>query len=205
MFADHYDDDYEDLVMLYDVERRQRAPAVRLHHLDPTEELSDTIFKSHYRFDKVGVRRIAGVLNLDRDNDRGKPLSPVQQVCLALNFYGGGHYTRVAGLCSGVSQSAAWNAIERVTNELCRIKPQVIQLPSDLEVREAAERNYLRFGLPRFFAGVDGVVMKFEEKPRRIPDGTVTQDFFNRCVFRFVCFVSYRILPYFVHFLCLKK
>ena len=180
MFDDHYDDELDDLALLYDVQRRDRAPAVRLHHLDPTEELSDAIFKRHYRFDKAGVRRIAGVLDLERDNDRGRPLSAVQQVCLALNFYGGGHYTRVAGLCSGVSQSAAWNAIERVTNELCRIKDQVIQLPSDREVMEAAERMDARFGLPRFFAGVDGVVMKFEEKPRRIPDGTVAQDFFNR-------------------------
>jgi len=56
----------------------------------------------------------------------------------------------------------------------------VIQLPSDEEVRAAAERNFVRFGLPRFFAGVDGVLMKFEEKPRRIPVGTVAQDFFSR-------------------------
>ena len=178
-FNDDYED-FDDFVLLYDLQRRARAPAVRLHHLDPSEELSDAVFKRHYRFDKAGVRRIAGVLNLERDNDRGRPLTPLQQVCLALNFYGGGHYTRVAGLCSGVSQSAAWNAIERVTNELCRIKDQVIQLPSDQEVRASADRNYARFGLPRFFAGVDGVIMKFEEKPRMIPVGTVAQDFFNR-------------------------
>ncbi len=41
MFADHFDDNYNDLVMLYDLQRRERAPAVRLHHLDPTEELFD--------------------------------------------------------------------------------------------------------------------------------------------------------------------
>jgi hypothetical protein len=31
----------------------------------------------------------------------------------------------------------------------------------------------------RFFAGVDGVVMKFDEKPRKIPPHTVGQDFWH--------------------------
>ena len=39
MFDDHYDNDIDDLTMLYVVQRRARAPAVRLHHLDSTEEL----------------------------------------------------------------------------------------------------------------------------------------------------------------------
>ncbi len=61
------------------------------------------------------MRRLAALMNLGRENDRGRPLSPIQQVCVALNFYGGGHYTRVAGLCGGVSQNDPdllyiWNA-----------------------------------------------------------------------------------------------
>ena len=86
MFADHYDDDLDDLALLYDVQRRARAPTVQLYHLDPTEQLLDAVFKRHYRFDKAGICHIAGVLNLERENDCGRPFSAVQQVCLVLNF-----------------------------------------------------------------------------------------------------------------------
>jgi len=126
MFNDHFDEDLDDGALLYDVRRGARAQAVRLHHMDPTVELSDVVFKQQFRFDKSGVRRLAAILDLDRENDRGRPLSPVQQLCVALNFYGGGHYTRVAGLCCGISQTGAWKCIDRVTNELCRIKGSVV-------------------------------------------------------------------------------
>jgi hypothetical protein len=95
------------------------------------------------------VRRLAALLNLGRDNDRGRPLSPIQQVCVALNFYGGGHYTRVAGLCGGVSQNAGWTCIERVTNALLLLKDQFIRMPTDQEAAASAQHNFLRFGLPR--------------------------------------------------------
>jgi hypothetical protein len=143
--------DREDLLLLFDLpdRRRARAPAMRLPRLDPTVVLSDMAFKSHYRFDKESVVRLAGLLNLGRQNDRGRPLSPVQQLCVALNFYGGGHYTRVAGLCGGVSQPAAWNCIERVTNGLLLLKDHFIRLPTDEEAAASAQRNLENYGLPR--------------------------------------------------------
>jgi hypothetical protein len=151
MEEDHNDRD--GLVALFDIRhrRRPRAPAVRLRRQNPTDPgvLSDRAFKSHYRFDKESVRRLAGLLDLGRQDDRGRPLSPIQQLCVALNFYGGGHYTRVAGLCGGVSQAAAWNAIERVTNALLLLKDQFIRLPTDAEAAASAQRNFRRYRLPR--------------------------------------------------------
>ena len=123
---------------------------MRLPRQDPTDVLSDRAFKSHYRFDKDSVRRLVGLLHLGRQDDRGRPLSPTQQLCVALNFYGGGHYTRVAGLCGGVSQPAAWNAIERVTNALLLLKGQFIRLPTDEEAAASAQRNFRKYRLPRY-------------------------------------------------------
>ena len=38
------------------------------------------------------------------DTRRGVPMSPVQQVCIALHHYGGNQFLRVSGVCAGVSQ-----------------------------------------------------------------------------------------------------
>jgi hypothetical protein len=133
------------------------------------------------RFNKANVQRITELLQgLDRPNNRGRPLTPIQQVCIALNFYGGGHLTRIAGLCGGVSQKAAWNAVRRVTFAFCELKPQFIRMPSDQDCAATAQRLQDRFHLPGFAFGVDGVVVKFEEAPRKIPEGTVQQDFWGR-------------------------
>jgi hypothetical protein len=164
-----------------DIQRvRARNPPVVNRRLDPMTALSDAEFKSHFRFNKDSVLRLVEILNLGRMNNRGRPLTPVQQVCIALNFYAGGHFTRIAGLCGGVSQKAAWVAIERVTNQLCLLKDQYIHMPTDQEMQETATRLEAKFHLPRFAFGIDGVVMIFDGAPREIPAGTVKQDYWNR-------------------------
>lgn len=133
-----------------------------------------------FRLDKPNVLRLAEVLELEPKNFRGRPLSAVQQVCVALNFYAGGHFTRVAGLCQGVSQKAAWWAIHRVTEKLCLMKDVFICMPEDHELAETARNMKDRFGLPGFAFAVDGVVVKFVEAPRKVPVGNVQQDYWNR-------------------------
>jgi hypothetical protein len=47
-----------DFVLLNDLRnqrrRRRRPPGMRLERLEPTDVLSDRVFRSHYRFDKAG-------------------------------------------------------------------------------------------------------------------------------------------------------
>ena len=133
------------------------------------------------RYNKETVRRLAGLLDgLDHPNNRGRPLTPIQQVCITLGFLGGGHLTRVAGLCGGVSQKAAWCAVRRVTAAICVLKRDFIRMPTDEEAAATARRLEDRFHLPGFAFGVDGVAMLYEDKPRVIPPGTVAQDYWNR-------------------------
>lgn len=130
--------------------------------------------------DKPSVGQLAEILELEPTNFRGRPLSAVQQVCVALNYYAGGHLTRIAGLCSGISQKTAWRAIHRVTDKLCLLKDEYIRFPTDAEKAETAQYILHRFGLPGFAYAVDGVIVKFEEAPRGIPPGNVKQDYWNR-------------------------
>jgi hypothetical protein len=149
---------------------------------DPLASISDAEFRRHFRFDTDNVRRLVDMLqpNLDIDSDRGIPLSPIQQLCLALNFYGGGHFQQIAGLCGGVSQPTAHRCIKRVTESLCQLKPQHIMMPTRQQMQETAWRMEDKYDLPRFAYGVDGVVVRFASKPRGVPEGNVGQNYWNR-------------------------
>jgi hypothetical protein len=133
------------------------------------------------RFTKENVRRLSGLLEgLDHANNRVWPLTPIQQVCIALGFYGGGHLAHIAGLCGGVSQKAAWWAVRRVTRAIKVLKPEFIRMPTDQEYAATALRLLNRFHLPGFPFGIDCTIVKFEDTPRVIPPNTMTQDFWNR-------------------------
>ena len=116
------------------------------------------------------------MLDLTMPNRRGRPLTPVQQVCIALNFFGGGHFNRVSALCGGVSSTAAWNAIGRVTNQLVACKRQFMRMPTPQEMAATAQRLRNRFHLPRFALEADCVIVKFDGALRKLPPGVVKQN-----------------------------
>ncbi len=111
-----------------------------------------------------------------RPDDRGRPLDPIQEVCISLAYYGVAQLTRIVGLCGGVSQMTAWRAIRRDTTCLASLKEQVIRMPTNEEAEVTARRLEAIYHLPGFAFGVDGTVVKFEDAPRKIPDNTVQQD-----------------------------
>ena len=65
-------------------------------------------------------------------------------------MYGGGHFQRIAGLCGGVSQYAARQALKEVTDALLHYRSQYIFMPTKNEMHETAEKMLQRFKLPRF-------------------------------------------------------
>jgi hypothetical protein len=162
--------------------RQQRRLVLERRMIDPMASISDREFRRHFRFDKERVGRLADIIqnHLEFESDRGTPLTPIQQLCVALNFYGGGHFQRIAGLCGGVSQPTAHRCIKKVTEAICLLKPEYIMMPTRQQMQDTARKMEDKFDLPRFAYGVDGVVVKFASKPRGIPDGNVGQNYWNR-------------------------
>ena len=60
------------------IQRPQRVPCVIFPRVEPTEFLTDAVFKRHFQFDKRNVERIADMLDLEHPNNRGNPLTPIQ-------------------------------------------------------------------------------------------------------------------------------
>ena len=148
------DDFYGLQVLLY----RQRDPRVMGNRSNPMDVMSNKKFKKHFRFSKIQVQRIADLLEQDlkHPSNQGSPLTPVQQVCIALNHMAGGHFQRVSGVCGGVCQWTARSALVRVTNALLKLKSDYIHMPSSAQMQETSLRMLDKFGLPRFAFAVDG-------------------------------------------------
>lgn len=148
--------------------QRQRVYNDRI---DPRRHLNDVDFKKHFRFNKQTVTWLAESLALERANDRGRPLTPIQSVCLTLNHFGGGQFNRVSAYCGNSSASATWRAIERVRDALCERAHEYIVMPTVAEMRATADRMFERYHLPNFAYGVDGTFIRYEELPRGLPVG----------------------------------
>jgi hypothetical protein len=127
------------------------------------------IFNSRrqYRLTREGVLRLVDLLNhelLFRGN-RGRPLSPLQQVCLALTFYASGTLQRTAGYLAGVKKSCACLTIRRVTRAICQLAPQFVTMPTEQEMQVTSNHFQNRFGLPNFIMGVDGTHVRLGIRP----------------------------------------
>jgi hypothetical protein len=114
------------------------------------------------------------------DTNRGVPMSPELKVCLALSHYGGGHFQRVSGLYCGVSQYAARQAVVQVTDSLVSKRGQFIFMPTVTQMEETSRRMFERFHLPKFGLAVDGVQVRFQDAPRKLPGDKHPQQYWCR-------------------------
>ena len=85
----------------------QRVVAVRIPksyppRVNPADNLTDAVFKSHFRFDKMTVLRLVDELGLHHENNRGLPMNPQQALCICLCHLAGGHFQRISALCIGL-------------------------------------------------------------------------------------------------------
>ena len=70
--------------------------------------------------------------DLEHQTRRGLPLSPMQQVLIALRFYATGTFQRVIGDLFGVSVFAACRVIHKVSRAIPKQKGQFLSIPGNL-------------------------------------------------------------------------
>ena len=130
------------------------------------------MFKQHFRFNKVNFKRILSLIedDLAYTTRRNNPLTPTQQLCIALSFYAGVSFQKTIGLVAGVSQYSAWKAIHRVTDALITYKNRYIHLPPKQTLEDTARRMLQRYNIPNLGFGIDGMLVFFSQAPRGIPD-----------------------------------
>jgi hypothetical protein len=112
--------------------RVQRGLVLARRMADPLTAISDNEFRCHFRFTKDQVGQLVVMLSPDlaHESDHGNPLTPLQQLCIALNHYTGGHFQRISGLCGGILQQTAQRCLVRVIAALYDRKPDHIMMPT---------------------------------------------------------------------------
>ena len=97
--------------------------------------------RKQYRFSKDGIIRLTSLIDAELafGDERGSPLSPLQQVCLAMTYFASDTPQRSAGYIAGVKSTCANATVKRFVEAVCRLAPEVIKMPSHGQMVETAD------------------------------------------------------------------
>ena len=100
---------------------------------NPLEEYDDEDFRLRFHLRKDSVSNLVKILDKDLQHQtrRGLPLTPMQQVLIALRFYATGTFQRVIGDLFGVSVFAACTVIHKVSIGYCKTKRTIAVIPRE--------------------------------------------------------------------------
>ena len=112
---------------------------IRIRHLmdrfNPLEEYHYEDFPLRFRLRKDSVIDLVKILepkDLQHQTRRGLPLTPMQQMLIALRFYVTGTFSRVIGDLFGVSTFAACTTIHKVSKAIAKQRAQFLSFPENL-------------------------------------------------------------------------
>ncbi|XP_070385772.1 putative nuclease HARBI1 [Dermacentor albipictus] len=144
-------------VVFADAFYMQTVPRPRMRdRLNPMEVYDDEEFITRYRFTKQTVRELLAFVPLEASGDnRGYPLTPMQQLLVALRFYGAGTFQIVSGDLVSVSQPTMCRTVKRVTRLLAKhLFRAVVRFP-DASQLSGVMRDFYEIA---HFAGVTGCI-----------------------------------------------
>lgn len=119
-------------------EYANRRNIPRIRHLrdrfNPLEEYHAEDFRMRFRLRKESVVDLVEFMETDLEHQtrRGLPLSPMQQVLIALRFYATGSFEKVIGDLFGVSVFAACTVIHKVARVIAKRKGHFLSFPVNL-------------------------------------------------------------------------
>ena len=114
---------------------------------DPFLLFTDNAFTKRFRLSKEGVRRLFHLIEhlLVNGNSKGRHILPMEKLLICLHHLGSSSFQRVTGDILGVTQSAAWTAINKVYDAISTLEPQFLTLPDEIEQAETAARMKEKF------------------------------------------------------------
>lgn len=113
--------------------------------------------------------RLEGLIGdrLTRQTRRNEPLTPRQQIMIALRFYASGSFLQVIGDTFGVDIATVSRVITRVTDALFHLKDDYIKFPTSDEARNVAKRGfYAQRRFPGVIGCIDGTHIRIISPPK---------------------------------------
>ena len=123
------------------------------------EFLDDNNLRKRYRFSSQNIDRLVRLIGhrLERPTKRNLPLTPRQQIMIALRFYATGNFLQVIGDTFGVDAATVSRVITSVTEALFNIKDRVILFPVTDVARNTVKRGFFSMrGFPGVVGCIDG-------------------------------------------------
>ncbi|CAN7950423.1 unnamed protein product, partial [Ixodes hexagonus] len=170
-------DDYQDVIQVRAILSRRRPRQVRPRE-DPFYRYDDLDFVIRFRLSKAAavdlLNRIEHAIN--QDDLRNCPLSPMNQVLVALRFYATGTFQVVLGDLWGVHKSTVCRAIKRVTIAIASLAREFVTFPTtEAERREVWQGFYAMQGFPGVVGAIDCTHV-----PIQSPGGVDAERYRNR-------------------------
>ena len=107
-------------------------------------------FLRNFRLNKDSANELAEILHEDLvfANERGRPLTPLQQLCLTLSFLANGSFMYVAGEVIGVKKTCAFKTLHNTVQVICNKLNYFITLPTPMEMRRTADDLFWKIQNP---------------------------------------------------------
>ncbi|KAK5647831.1 hypothetical protein RI129_002976 [Pyrocoelia pectoralis] len=150
------DDFYEFMEHVEDEMQYLPIPRVYIRDVEnPLEMYSDAQLLQRFRFSRYTIQNILLPMifvNNDRRNNRGLPVPPIMQLCIALRFFASGAYQRICGDLLQISQATVCRIVVKVAELISHNVYNHIRFPEDLN---RIKNEFYRIGR---FPGVIGCI-----------------------------------------------
>ncbi|XP_052760293.1 putative nuclease HARBI1 [Mya arenaria] len=130
-----------------------------------TDEDNDEEVRKRYRFTPHNIDRLERLIGhrLERPTRRNQPLTPRQQIMIALRFYATGNFLQVIGDTFGVDVATVSRVVTAVTDCIFDMKDSAIQFPTTDRHRHRTKTGFHAIrGFPSVISAVDGTHVRIQ-------------------------------------------
>lgn len=141
----------------YDESFQTKKPRTLQERID-AGYFTDVEFKKRFRFSKESVGHIVDLIKGDIEylDTRGSPLSPRQQVMIALRYYATGSFQIIISDLFGVNQSTICRTVHKVSRAIAKLSSHYIKMPPESEISSCMASFYKLKKMPQVIGCIDG-------------------------------------------------
>ena len=169
--------------------RKERKKRQFRHVAFTIDGYTNEELRTRYRFGRESIMYITDLLaeDLRRNTQRNHPISPLQQVLIALRFYASGSFLQVIGDTIGVDKSTVSRVVTNVSLALVAKQQQYIKWPKDQqELGKSKKSFYQRGKFPSVIGCVDGTHIRIQA-PHENENGYVNRKGFHSINVQGIC------------------
>ena len=139
--------------------------------------LSESKFMERYRLSKTVVVKVLEEIQhrLEYPTQRNFPVTPMQQLLLALRFYATGSFHVIVGDIVGISKATACRIVHKVSAAIAALRPYYIVFPEAQERQKIVANFYNIANFPGVVGAIDCTHIKIQS-----PGGNRSELYRNR-------------------------